>query len=100
VLAAWRVPESRQSDLLLVVSELATNAVLHAKSDFLVVVRQAEHSLGVAVADNDATVPSPQSPSPERASGRGMRIVQALARRWGVEPVPGDGKVVWAKLAY
>ncbi|MEY2420931.1 MAG: hypothetical protein QOI95_998 [Acidimicrobiaceae bacterium] len=99
VLAGWRVPEDRKSDALLVVSELATNAVLHARSDFLVVVREAPDMLGIAVADDYADVPATKTPSPHQPGGRGMRIVQALARMWGVEHVPGDGKVVWVRLA-
>jgi anti-sigma regulatory factor (Ser/Thr protein kinase) len=99
VLAGWRVSDRQQHDVLLVVSELATNAVIHAHSDFVVVVQRAAGSLGIAVADDSADDPTPREPSPERVGGRGMRIVQALARRWGVEPIPGDGKIVWATLA-
>jgi anti-sigma regulatory factor (Ser/Thr protein kinase) len=100
VLTSWRVPESQQSDMLLVVSELTTNAVIHAQSDFVIVVHQNGEGLGVAVADDHADDPSPQSPSSTRVGGRGLRIVQELTRRWGVYRVPGDGKIVWAKLAY
>ena len=85
--------------MLLVVSELATNAVIHAHSDFVVVVQRAAGGLGVAVADDGADDPAPREPSAERAGGRGMRIVQALTGRWGVERIPGDGKIVWATLA-
>jgi anti-sigma regulatory factor (Ser/Thr protein kinase) len=92
------VPENQQSDMLLVVSELATNAVIHAQSAFVVVVRQGDDGLGVAVADDNADEPSPRSPSPTREGGRGLRIVQQLTRLWGVLRVPGDGKVVWAKF--
>ena len=100
VLASWRVPESQQSDMLLVVSELTTNAVIHAHSAFVVVVHQSADGLGVAVGDNHTAVPSRRSPSPDRVDGRGLRIVQTLTRKWGVRRVPGDGKIVWAKLAY
>jgi anti-sigma regulatory factor (Ser/Thr protein kinase) len=93
------VSDKQQDDVLLVVSELATNAVIHAHSDFVVVVHQAASGLGVAVADDHTDVPTTQQPSPERVGGRGMRIVQALTRHWGVERIPGDGKVVWATLA-
>jgi anti-sigma regulatory factor (Ser/Thr protein kinase) len=99
VLVGWRVPEDTSNDVLLVVSELATNAVIHAKSDFLVVVHQAPDTLGVAVADDHREVPTPRTPSPKDVGGRGLRMVHALARLTGVERVPGDGKVVWAQLA-
>ena len=99
VLACWSVPEDKRSDVLLVVSELATNAVMHAHSEFVVVIREAPDVLGIAVADDAAEVPEVQTPSPKQVGGRGMRIVQKLARLSGVEPVPGDGKVVWAQLA-
>ena len=100
VLAGWSVPEDKRSDVLLVVSELATNAVMHAHSEFVVVIREAPDVLGVAVADDDDVhVPETKTPSPKQPDGRGMRIVQKLARLSGVLPVPGDGKVVWAQLA-
>ena len=99
VLACWSVPEDKRGDVLLVVSELATNAVLHASSEFVVVIREAPDVLGIAVADDDTHVPEIQAPSPKQVDGRGLRIVQKLARLSGVQLVPGDGKVVWAQLA-
>ena len=99
VLACWSVPEDKRSDVLLVVSELATNAVMHAHSEFVVVIREAPDVLGIAVADDDTHIPETKTPSPKQVGGRGMRIVQTVARLSGVARVPGDGKVVWARLA-
>ncbi len=41
--------------------------------------------------------PEPQPPSTTREGGRGLLIVSALAKAWGIDPAPG-GKVVWAEL--
>jgi anti-sigma regulatory factor (Ser/Thr protein kinase) len=97
VLHHWHEPDL-VPDASLVVSELATNAVLHASSPFRVSV---DRSIGVVcVAIQDVT-PEPaeqQDTGGQDASGRGMVIVEALSRRWGCDALP-TGKVVWAELA-
>lgn len=84
-------------DAQLVASELATNAVLHARSPFAVTARADDRGVRVAVRDGAAALPQPQNPGPRRSSGRGLRLVSAVARNWGVELSP-DGKTVWAQL--
>jgi anti-sigma regulatory factor (Ser/Thr protein kinase) len=79
----------------LLVSELASNAVLHARSPFLVSVRQHEHALTVAVVDGSETRPEPREITPTR--GRGLRLVETLANDWGVCPREG-GKAVYFRL--
>jgi len=92
-LGAWSVPEG---DSLLLVSELATNAVLHAQTPYTVTVSTvAPARVRVAVTDDDPAPPITNLPSSEHATcGRGMLMVLALAHRWGCEPQPG-GKTVW-----
>jgi hypothetical protein len=51
----------------------------------------------IAVRDRSRAPPAPLPPSSERLSGRGLQLVSAVARRWGVEPL-ADGKLVWAEL--
>lgn len=84
-------------DVRLMVSELTTNAVVHASSAFAVTVCWNERRLRVEVADSSEAAPRLQPPTLTEANGRGLFIVQALAHSWGVEPV-GDGKVVWFEL--
>jgi hypothetical protein len=84
-------------DALLVVTELATNAVVHARSDFVVVVSPAGESVRIAVRDASAVVPTRRASS-LGISGRGLELVNALASSWDVEMLP-EGKEVWAELA-
>jgi anti-sigma regulatory factor (Ser/Thr protein kinase) len=84
-------------DAELVVSELATNAVLHARSPFSVSVRSSGREVRVLVRDRSPDAPVMQEPPITLPCGRGLRLIAAIASRWGVDPAP-DGKVVWAEL--
>jgi anti-sigma regulatory factor (Ser/Thr protein kinase) len=85
------------ADLALVVSELATNACVHAHTPFTVSLNRHESGLLVEVADED---PSPVTIQPlaTGASGRGMQIVAAVAKDWGTSHCGPGGKSVWAVL--
>jgi anti-sigma regulatory factor (Ser/Thr protein kinase) len=77
-------------------SELATNSIRHAGSDFEVGIDRSGQTIRVDVTDRGAGTPTVLAPGPEAPSGRGMRIVSQLADDWGVTPA-GDGgtKTVW-----
>ena len=90
-------PETLLEDAQVVLTELAANAVLHAGSAFTVSIHGDGAALRLAVRDGSRAMPAPQEPAPRRLSGRGLLLVSALARRWGVQPL-ADGKVVWAEL--
>jgi anti-sigma regulatory factor (Ser/Thr protein kinase) len=83
------------TDVQIVLGELAGNAVRHAGSAFSVVVRSTDS--GVHVSVRDASRAEPTVREPTDTSGRGMRLVAALAGRWGVVVTP-HGKTVWAEL--
>lgn len=85
-------------DAVLLVSELATNAVTHARSAFEVVVSLADGRLRVEVTDADAGVPQVQWVPAGATSGRGLLIVETLAQAWGVSPAEGGCKTVWFEL--
>ena len=82
----------------LVVSELVTNAVLHARSEILLRLDVGEGTVRIEVVDRspDELVP-PGSPSLDAERGRGLGIVAAVSRRWGVELDRG-AKTVWCEL--
>jgi anti-sigma regulatory factor (Ser/Thr protein kinase) len=84
-------------DARIVVTELAANAIVHARSAFTVSVSGDATRLRIGVRDSSRAMPAPQPPSEARLSGRGLQLVTAIARRWGIEPLR-DGKVVWADL--
>jgi MEDS: MEthanogen/methylotroph, DcmR Sensory domain/Histidine kinase-like ATPase domain len=84
-------------DVLLAISELATNAVIHAGTPFAVTVSATDSAIRIAVQDWSSLPPVIRDATPTAPSGRGLRLVAAVARDWGVEPGP-DGKTVWAEL--
>jgi anti-sigma regulatory factor (Ser/Thr protein kinase) len=86
--------ESRCGELLLCVSEVVTNAVLHARSPATMTVRRSDDLLTVEVRDNDPSPPVRQPHSTTATTGRGLRILDDLTVRWGTRPT-ADGKVVW-----
>lgn len=90
---ASRVDPKSKSDLTLAVSELASNAVLHAQTPFEVVVETNGH-VRIEVEDGSTDAPVPTAPSDK--GGRGLTIVESLCDRWGVHIVR-DKKCVWCE---
>lgn len=83
---------------LLLVSELVTNAVLHAKTAIGLTVAQRAGTVRVSVADDSPEGPVRRAATLDSFGGRGMTLIDTLATRWGVERHPGDGKTVWFEL--
>lgn len=96
-LERWGYSGARIEDARLLISELVTNAVIHARSPLLVSISSAHPNLRLLVRDQSPTEPALSTPVPGRPSGRGLHIVAALSRDWGVDATP-DGKTVWAEL--
>ncbi len=93
--------EKRRQEALLVVHELAANAIEHASTgddQLEIAVRIEPESLLIRVLDpaRTATRPAPLEPDHSRESGRGMLIVSQLAR-WS-EQLKGDRREVTAQL--
>ncbi|GAA1690322.1 MULTISPECIES: ATP-binding protein [Streptomyces] len=88
-------------DVLLVVSELVTNACLHAEGPEELRVSCNAKVLRLEVVDLGTGTPAPRTPHRAgRPGGHGMFIVQRLCLDWGVvRNVEGSGKTVWAELA-
>ncbi|QDY77080.1 ATP-binding protein [Streptomyces qinzhouensis] len=88
-------------DVLLVVSELVTNACLHAEGPDELRVGCDGKVLRLEVSDGGTGQPAPRTPHRAgRPGGHGMFIVQRLCLDWGVVRTPGaPGKTVWAELA-
>jgi anti-sigma regulatory factor (Ser/Thr protein kinase) len=97
-LAAWQLGHLEEAAVLLV-SELVTNAVLHAADTGAIGLELTSTgtSLQVAVQDGDPTWRQARSPAGCGESGFGFLLVDSLARRWGVRRIAG-GKAVWAEL--
>lgn len=99
VLDAWDCDDPEEIALLLT-SEVVSNAVLHAATRLALDVGWDEDAgvLRIEVRDGSPDVPEVMVPSPGATGGRGIFLVDRLARRWGSRPEP-DGKVVWFELA-
>jgi len=98
-LAAWQVAHLEETALLLV-SELVTNAVRHARTGGTAVVLRLEAAgswLRIEVHDADPRMPQPRTPDRLDESGFGFVLLDALADRWGVREAT-IGKAVWAEL--
>jgi anti-sigma regulatory factor (Ser/Thr protein kinase) len=94
------VPSGVTDAAVLAVSELATNAVEHTAEGFTVDVRRLGHGVRLAVSDSGAGTPEPHSVATSAASGRGLRIVGAIADEWGVTRDPQRHvKTVWCTIA-
>ena len=84
-------------DAVLVVSELATNAVIHGRSEFSVQIRRTGSNVRLEVVDDSSHEPCPTAASQFAAGGRGLSLVAAVSREWGFDRID-DGKSVWAEF--
>jgi len=99
--AAGVEPEVRDL-LVLLVSEVVTNAVEHAAPPLLLRIDVTPEATRVEVKDRARKLPILRDPEPTEGGGRGIRFVNDLATRWGTEPPRGpDGlKTVWFEVAH
>jgi anti-sigma regulatory factor (Ser/Thr protein kinase) len=95
-----RAPRSLTDDVLIVVSELVTNAVFHGQGTITVLVGIADGGR-VAVGVRDEGPGQPRLEDVDHASprGRGIAMLARLAIDWGVLHDPAGGKLVWCLLA-
>ncbi|MEU3983991.1 SpoIIE family protein phosphatase [Streptomyces sp. NPDC026672] len=103
VLHGWqRLP--LLDDLELLVTEVVTNALIHAHSEVDLRLRMYADRIRVEVRDSDSYPPVPtalledETSNQEAESGRGLLIVDALALTWGSSPA-GRGKTTWFEIA-
>lgn len=95
--AVMTAQDDAEEKLATLVSELATNAILHARTPFKVKVRQDDATIRVSVSDQSPATPVRKSFGPKQPTGRGLLIVESFADRWGVSP-SRDGKTVWFEI--
>jgi anti-sigma regulatory factor (Ser/Thr protein kinase) len=99
--ACTGLPPEVVTDASLLLSELVTNACQHAHGTVTVAVTTDGGHIGVAVHDNDLTLPPEatqrQMSQPEHERGRGLAIVATIASRFGIRPA-ADGKTFWFRV--
>jgi anti-sigma regulatory factor (Ser/Thr protein kinase) len=91
------VPASVADTVLLLTSELASNAVLHGRSVFTVVLARTATTVRVEVRDLSRSLPRRRSYSLTATTGRGVALVQDQSDRTGVD-LHADGKTVWFEI--
>ncbi|MCW2497055.1 ATP-binding protein [Jatrophihabitans sp.] len=94
------LPTSVRDDAELLVSELVTNALRYGRPNIALRLRLDPPCIGVAVQDSgDEDVQLIAGVEANATSGRGLLIVDAVASKWGVNPLePPPGKTVWFEL--
>ena len=91
-------PDPRAEDVLLVVSELVTNACLHTEGPTELRLHATPALLRVEVSDGDPAAPAPRSPHDgSRPGGHGLHIIGRQSSTWGTAKTDG-GKTVWAEI--
>jgi anti-sigma regulatory factor (Ser/Thr protein kinase) len=95
--AAAALSTSVTNELELLASELATNAVLHARTPFFVRLGCSDGTIRLEVEDASSTMPRRKRYGHTLSVGRGLLVVERIANRWGVTEEPA-GKVVWAEI--
>ncbi|HZU80799.1 MAG TPA: ATP-binding SpoIIE family protein phosphatase, partial [Acidimicrobiales bacterium] len=93
-LAEWGIVGELASDVVLVVSELVTNAVMHGRAPISLHMRATSHQLVLQAEDAESYLPRKLRPTLDDEHGRGLQVVALLAERWGARPTP-TGKCVW-----
>ena len=96
LLQSWQCPQLLETAELLV-SELVTNAVLHARTKIELRVALRRDVIRFDVIDSSGAPVLPRDAEAKSISGRGLRIVASLALQWGTSPLNG-GKSVWFTL--
>jgi anti-sigma regulatory factor (Ser/Thr protein kinase) len=89
--------EDLRSDASLLVSEVVTNAVLHASGPVGIEVLHKDGTYRVVVSDRSKTPPAEKGYQRDDATGRGMQLLECLAAAWGCKRT-STGKIVWFDL--
>lgn len=114
ILRRWRFPDEGIEVARLLVSELATNAIQHARpaetsrtmnigfagpSTIVLRLWPTDEGIALSVSDRDPQPPTPRTSDNSTTGGRGLFLVEAMAIRWGCYPTRlHPGKIVWAEV--
>ncbi|MCT2589811.1 ATP-binding protein [Streptomyces sp. N2-109] len=97
----WGLGSGTVEDAVLIADELFANAVQHgsasARDEVSLSLALGHGELRIAIADTSSLTPRCRQPSEDEECGRGLLLIEAVADKWGTEPV-GCGKATWAVL--
>jgi anti-sigma regulatory factor (Ser/Thr protein kinase) len=96
--SAWSFPRRAAEQLVLIGSELVTNAVLHARTDLTLTLELDDGRARLSVKDRSQAPATLRHYRTDALTGRGLGVVAALSDSWGISAA-ADGKVVWAEVA-
>ena len=94
---AWSFPPPASEQLVLIGSELVTNAVLHARTELTLTLEHRGGRVRISVKDRSQAPATLRHYRADALTGRGLGVVAALSDNWGISAA-ADGKVVWAEL--
>jgi anti-sigma regulatory factor (Ser/Thr protein kinase) len=81
----------------ILVTELVTNAILHARTDLRVGIEIRPPVVRLSVTDQSTRLPVLRHYAPDDVTGRGLALIDALADSWGVD-LTEEGKSVWCEI--
>ena len=96
--AAWSFPEPAGAKLVLIGSELVTNAILHARTELTLTLELRDGRVRISVRDRSRSAAALRHYQADALTGRGLGVVAALSDSWGISATAA-GKVVWAEVA-
>jgi hypothetical protein len=96
-LVSWELSEDTVEDAVLVVSELLGNVVVHARTRFRLGACLRGPLLRLSVSDGRVGVPDAVTTNPTDGRISGLRMITAVASRWGWEE-HATGKTIWAEI--
>ena len=99
ILGSWSVASGVVANVVLIASELVTNAVNHGRPPITLRVSRTTSELLLEVIDAAGHVPRVLRPGPADDHGRGLHLVSTLAQKWGTRGTE-RGKAVWCTIPF
>jgi two-component sensor histidine kinase len=97
VVGDGNIGPERRDLVLMAVSELVTNAVVHGSPPRRLTMARHGYDVDVAVQDGSRSFPRLRDAGVETPGGHGLRVVDRIADGWGVRPI-AQGKEVWCRI--